>query len=227
LTSRLFRYLKKRRRSMVIQYIQDHMHQVSDVVRAVNECLSAWCDDDAARTQELATVVFQEENVADDLRREVAERARSPDLSTQAREDLVRLSRRVDFIANFCKAACRNIHLLANQEVPNSLRQSAHKISIILLKQVKLLEEVIDSLGVSSTSEDVEAANQAITEISQFEHEIDELYFQAKAQCLLLSEECSAAVLIIASDMLRNLENASDFTDGTAELVGTLLITDS
>ncbi|MFX0117284.1 MAG: DUF47 domain-containing protein [Candidatus Hodarchaeota archaeon] len=227
MTSRLFRYLKKRRRSMVIQYIQDHMHQVSDVVRAVNECLSAWRDDDAARTQELAIVVFQEENVADDLRREVAERARSPDLSTQAREDLVRLSRRVDFIANFCKAACKNIHLLANQEVPNSLRNSAYEMSELLLKQVKLLEEVIDSLGASSASETVEAASYAITQIGRFEHEIDELYFRAKAQYLLQSDEFSAAVLIIASDMLRNLENASDFTDGTAELVATLLLGDS
>ncbi|MFQ5978638.1 MAG: DUF47 domain-containing protein [Candidatus Heimdallarchaeota archaeon] len=226
MSSRLFRYLKKRRRSMVIEYIQDHAHQVKDVIRAVNDCLTAWCDDDAPRTQELATVVFQEENVADDLRREVTGKARSPDLSTQAREDLMRLSRRIDFIANFGKAATKNVHLLAEQAVPMSIRRSALEMSKLLLAQVQLLDEVIGALSVSATSEDVESADDYFAQIGQLEHQIDDLYFGAKATYIAKTEKCSAAALIIVSDMLRNLENASDFTEGTAELVLALLTTD-
>ncbi|MFW9915665.1 MAG: DUF47 domain-containing protein [Candidatus Thorarchaeota archaeon] len=227
MTSRLFGYLKKRRRTMVIEYIQDHAHQVTDVIRAVNDCLVAWCDDDAPRTQELAMVVFQEENVADDLRREVADKARSPDLSTQAREDLLRLSRRVDFVANFGKAASKNVHLLADQVVPMKIRQSALEMSKLLLTQVRLLEDVIDSLSASPPVEKIEEADDYFAQISQLEHQIDEMYFAAKANYISQSEKCTAAALIIVSDMLRNLENASDFTEGTAELVIALLTTDT
>lgn len=212
---------------MVIEYIQDHAHQVTDVIRAVNDCLAAWCDDDAPRTQELAMVVFQEENVADDLRREVADKARSPDLTTQAREDLMRLSRRVDFVANFAKAASKNVHLLAGQAVPMRIRQSALEMSNLVLAQVRLLEDVIDSLSASPSAEKIEEADDYFAQISQLEHQIDELYFAAKANYLSQSDKCSAAVLIIVSDMLRNLENASDFTEGTAELVLALLATDT
>ncbi len=227
MSSRLSRYLKKRRRSMVIEYIQDHSHQVTDVVRTVNECLVAWTEDDTPRVKELANIVFQEENIADDLRREVTEKARSPDLSSQAREDLLRLARRVDFIANFCKAASKNVYLLADKTVPTVLRQTALKMSNSLLEQVKILEDAIDTLGTTPTVNTNEQIDYFFKKISNLEHEIDILYFEAKAKYLELADQINAAILIILSDMFRNLENASDFTEGTAELVLAILATDS
>jgi hypothetical protein len=207
---------------MVMSGIRDHVRAVGDATSELNKAVTALCGSDPAKAMEALNRMLLLEQEADSLEERMSMELSKGDMEPKEREDLMRLVRRMDYIADWSKEAGMNLQLIleAGVKVPCSLWSHYHEMTIELERATKELRASIENLGIND-----EKAERHSREVERLEHVLDELYFVTKKE-ILFSDIDPRAVFLLR-DMLHGIENASDSCKDVADIIHILITSDA
>ncbi len=212
----------KRRESMVIRGLKDHVRAVGDATGELNKAVAALCNSDTEKAMEALNRMLLSEKEADNIEERVSMELSKGDMEPKEREDLLRLIRRMDFIADWSKESGMNLQLIleAKVKVPSSLWTHYHEMTIELERATKELRASIEHLGVNE-----ELADKHSREVERLEHVLDDLYFVTKKE--ILFSDIDPRAVFLMRDMLHGIENASDSAKDVADIIHILLTSEA
>jgi predicted phosphate transport protein (TIGR00153 family) len=218
----LLEWFGKRRESVVMSGIRDHIRAVGDAVSELNRAVAALYGSDKDRAMEALNRMLLSEQEADNLEARIATELSKGDMEAKEREDLMRLVRRMDYIADWSKESGMNLQLIleAGVKVPVSLWSHYHEMTIELEKAARELRASIENLGINE-----EMASKHSREVERLEHVLDELYFVTKKE-ILFSDIDPRAVFLLR-DMLHGIENAADSCKDVADIIHILITSEA
>jgi predicted phosphate transport protein (TIGR00153 family) len=218
------KWLETRRESRLYELYEIHLERVEETVSALCRCIEQWMGDNVHGVEELSETVADLEEQADHLRREITQGlSRRAIVDRWIGEDLIRISRRVDRVADHSKAAARNVYLLRNQPIPQEFREGAAGMAQTVFKEIKTLKAAIEMI---QEIVDVEKAMSLLESVEAREHEMDVLYFQMKEHYFNhLSESLTPQSLLILHALFHNMESAADVAEDAADIVRSILAT--
>jgi predicted phosphate transport protein (TIGR00153 family) len=212
----------KRRESLVIKGLRDHVIAVGDATAELNKAVTALCNSDKEKAMDALTRMLLSEKEADNIEERISVELSKGDMEPKERELLMRLVRRMDFIADWSKESGMNLQLIleAKGKVPVNLWTHYHEMTIELERTTKELRASIEQLGVNE-----ELADKHSREVERLEHVLDELYFVTKKE-ILFSDIDPRAVFLLR-DMLHGIENAADSCKDVADIIHILLTSEA
>lgn len=218
----LLEWFGKRRESMVIRGLRDHVLAVGDSTAELNKAVTALCNMDSEKAMEALNRMLLSEKEADNIEERISVELSKGDMEPKERESLMRLVRRMDFIADWSKESGMNLQLIleAKVKVPVSLWSRYHEMTVELERTTKELRASIEQLGVNE-----ELADKHSREVERLEHVLDDLYFVTKKE-ILFSDIDPRAVFLLR-DMLHGIENAADSCKDVADIIHILLTSEA
>jgi predicted phosphate transport protein (TIGR00153 family) len=212
----------KRRESLVIKGLRDHVIAVGDATAELNKAETALCNSDKEKAMDALTRMLLSEKEADNIEERISVELSKGDMEPKERELLMRLVRRMDFIADWSKESGMNLQLIleAKVKVPVNLWTHYHEMTIELERTTKELRASNEQLGVNE-----ELADKHSREVERLEHVLDELYFVTKKE-ILFSDIDPRAVFLLR-DMLHGIENAADSCKDVADIIHILLTSEA
>lgn len=218
----LLEWFGKRRESLVIKGLRDHVIAVGDATAELNKAVTALCNSDKEKAMDALTRMLLSEKEADNIEERISVELSKGDMEPKERELLMRLVRRMDFIADWSKESGMNLQLIleAKVKVPVNLWTHYHEMTIELERTTKELRASIEQLGVNE-----ELADKHSREVERLEHVLDELYFVTKKE-ILFSDIDPRAVFLLR-DMLHGIENAADSCKDVADIIHILLTSEA
>lgn len=218
----LLEWFGKRRESLVIKGLRDHVIAVGDATAELNKAVTALCNSDKEKAMDALTRMLLSEKEADNIEERISVELSKGDMEPKERELLMRLVRRMDFIADWSKESGMNLQLIleAKVKVPVNLWTHYREMTIELERTTKELRASIEQLGVNE-----ELADKHSREVERLEHVLDELYFVTKKE-ILFSDIDPRAVFLLR-DMLHGIENAADSCKDVADIIHILLTSEA
>jgi predicted phosphate transport protein (TIGR00153 family) len=218
----LLEWFNKRRESVVMNGIRDHVRAVGDATSELNKAVTALCGSDPSKAMDALNRMLLAEQEADSLEDRMSMELSKGDMEPKEREDLMRMVRRMDFIADWSKEAGMNLQLIleAGVKVPCSLWTHYHEMTIELERATKELRASIENLGINE-----QMAEKHSREVERLEHVLDELYFVTKKE-ILFSDIDPRAVFLLR-DMLHGIENAADSCKDVADIIHILITSEA
>ncbi len=218
----LLEWFGKRRESVVIRGMREHVRAVEDTVSELNKAVTSLCGEDQEKAKEAIGRLLLAEKEADNLEESINTELSKGDMEAKEREDLLRLIRRMDYIADWAKESAMNLQLIleANVRVPTRLWSRYCEMTKVLDMAAKELHASIDNLGVSE-----DKAQRHSREVERLEHVLDDLYFSTKKE-ILFSDIDPRAVFLLR-DMLHGIENSADSCKDVADIIHILLTSEA
>ncbi len=218
----LLEWFGKRRESVVMSGIRDHVRAVGDAASELNKAVTALCGSDPSKALDALNRMLLAEQEADSIEERMSMELSKGDMEPKEREDLMRLVRRMDFVADWSKEAGMNLQLIleGKVKVPCSLWSHYHEMTIELERATKELRASIENLGINE-----EMAEKHSREVERLEHVLDELYFVTKKE-ILFSDIDPRAVFLLR-DMLHGIENAADSCKDVSDIIHILITSEA
>lgn len=218
----MLEWFGKRRESVVMSGIRDHVRAVGDSASELNKAVTALCGSDSPKAMDALNRMLLAEQEADSIEERMNMELRKGDMEPKEREDLMRLVRRMDFIADWSKEAGMNLQLIleGGVKVPISLWSHYHEMTIELERATKELRASIENLGINE-----EMAEKHSREVERLEHVLDDLYFVTKKE-ILFSDIDPRAVFLLR-DMLHGIENAADSCKDVSDIIHILITSEA
>ena len=146
------------------------------------------------------------EKAADNVEIALVEELTRGDLPAKDREDFMRLASSGDMIADWLKVSGKNMSLLqeANVSIPHEVWLSFKEMTKNTLDCARALKTMIDAFGV-----EYERMLRARAEVKRLENVVDDQYFENRK--ILLKLFASPGIVLILSDLLTGIENATDY----------------
>lgn len=218
----MLEWFGKRRESVVMSGIRDHVRAVGDAASELNKAVTALCGSDPSKALDALNRMLLAEQEADSIEERMSMELSKGDMEPKEREDLMRLVRRMDFVADWSKEAGMNLQLIleGKVKVPCSLWSHYHEMTIELERATKELRASIENLGINE-----EMAEKHSREVERLEHVLDELYFVTKKE-ILFSDIDPRAVFLLR-DMLHGIENAADSCKDVSDIIHILITSEA
>jgi len=218
----LLEWFSKRRETVVMKGVRDHLRSVGDSVAELNKSVAALTKNDRKGALDALSRMMLSEKEADNIEEAMSDELSKGDMGIEERENLMRLVRRVDDIADWAKEAEVNLQLILEAEVkvPTGLWARYSEMTAVLEKAPRELLQAVESLGI-----DWEKANARSREVERLERVMDDMYFQIKKE-ILFSDTDPRAVFLLR-DMLHGIENSADSCKEVADSIHVILITDA
>jgi len=215
----LLDWLERRKESSVIKKAREHVGKVLDTAVDVDRAFSLLLAGRKAEVAECISRVELDEKAADNIEVSVFEELSKGDMDPKEREDLMRLIRRIDDIADWFKVGARNLELIMETgvEVPDSIWSAFKEMTKNSVDACRSLRITIEALG-----HDKDEVIRARAEVDRFEHVVDDLYFGAKKA--MVKDVKDARAVVVLNDLLVGIENATDSCKAAADSVYILLM---
>jgi predicted phosphate transport protein (TIGR00153 family) len=169
-----------------------------------------------------ADVLHKYDDEADRARKKIEGELTKGDLPPKIREDLLHLTRRMDSTMFHCKDASKDLEILTQGPVktPDGLWSLYKKMSAKLLECVKAMRNIILSL-IQAKMEETE---QWINQVEKLEHDVDVLYTSTQLEFMKYDKVIPTSVFLTLYDLLKEIEEAADSCEYTADQARMILI---
>ncbi len=221
----LVTWFRERRTTKIVNLFHEHIGKVIDTCYEFDLAMNKITDknlDENTRVDEAEAAfkrVLIQERSADLIKQSLFKEISRVKLDPKIREDLFKLINQIDPIANWVKAAAKNALILLELKMTfgQDLWGRFRTISEMILSSARLIRKMIDVLGI-----DDETLLNIRFEVETLEQSTDDLYFSIKKA--LLTENLSPQTILLAIDMLSDLENAADHAAGSADILYILVM---
>lgn len=207
-------WFKRRRESNVMKWAREHLKKVVDTLQELDNALGAIASGNEKEMEASLERLSMNEKAADKLEVMLFETLSRGEMEPKERQDMLRLVRGMDEIADWTKAAGRSLDIIVNTRiiVPPGVFESVKKIAMTAAECSRALGRSLNALGV----DDDEVLSQR-SRVEKLEHEIDDLYFEAKKDIVKRVEQGRGVLLL--NDLLTAIENASDTCKEAADML--------
>ncbi len=197
----------------LIKMVLDHASYCKDAASYLKESVESMVR--GLEAEKKIVEVERAEREADRLRREILDYLAEGALPPLSREDFVRLTERVDMIADWSREACRILKAL---DKPSCLA----KVGDTLIRLAEHAEEAAIKLyeAIGALSESLDEARKLVAEVER----IEDLGDKAYAECLTelsrhWSEINNPLVLVLIEDVENVVDAAEDASDVLEEII--------
>ncbi|HJX23039.1 MAG TPA: DUF47 family protein [Candidatus Bathyarchaeia archaeon] len=218
----LLGWLTKRRESQALKSMRDHLALTLSCADELSKAINSSDKGDYQEAEASIKRVSQMEKEADFLRRKIADELAKGELPSSDREDLMRLVRTIDWIADWSKDAARLLAILLPEfsKVPKGLKEISMEMATAIRSCVSVLADSINRLGKSS-KEVLDLGDQ----VERIEEKVDEQYEEARRLLAKIDEgDLKIGAVILLSEFLDSLENVADWCENTADEVRVIAV---
>jgi predicted phosphate transport protein (TIGR00153 family) len=183
-------------------------------VELLGKCIKNAIVDNKPELQNNFSLLEQKEHEADSMRRRITEELARGELPSDERASLMRLSRQVDWIADWSHEAGRILVMFDLSKMPNEVQDVSVEMcsttSECALRVADMVQKLMDG--------ELEASLKAADEVEQLEERVDDMY--QKARGILKDIETDGVhvgSIILLSQFLEAIENTSDHCEDTCD----------
>ena len=194
---------KARSIEMVRQATKMLVPSVEELMVCVNSAAAGKRDE----LESAFTRLHQLEREGDSLRRLIITELARGSLPVDERRSFMRLTRQIDWVADWCLEAGRLVRQAPLNKVSEETRRTAFEMCKVVKECVSGVQQCIDLL----TDKKVQEALDSADRIERLEEEVDDLYRNARG---LLSEisgpELTVGQIILMAEFMDAIENIAD-----------------
>jgi predicted phosphate transport protein (TIGR00153 family) len=194
---------KARSIEMVRQATRMLVPSVEELIVCVNSGAAGKKDE----LESAFTRLHQLEREGDSLRRLIITELARSSLPVDERRSFMRLTRQIDWVADWCLEAARLVRLAPLDKVSEETRRNALEMCKVVKECVSGVQQCIDLL----TDKKVQEALDSADRVERLEEEVDDLYRNARG---LLSEitgpELTVGQIILVAQFMDAIENIAD-----------------
>lgn len=150
----------------------------------------------------------------DSLRQQTFRELTNVAVSTEFREDLMHLVKRLDVMADFVKDSARSVIVLLETNVPNEIWSLSVRIAKALVESATALRSSIEELGT-----DPAKAKELAKKVNEIEGRIDKDYLATKKLFIQHGRQIDAGTLLILNNLIEFMEQAADVCADTADYI--------
>lgn len=215
----LLDWFTRRRESQILKMLRENAERAVMVASEFNDSVNSKAKDEITRH---ADVLHKYDDEADRARKKIEGELTKGELPPKIREDLLHLTRRLDATMFHCKDASRDVEILTQSSVkiPEGLWSHYKKLSAKLLECVSAMRKMILSLIQAKTEE----TEQDIIQVEALEHEVDVLYSGTKLAFSKYDETVPTSAFLNLYDLLKEIEDAADSCEFTADQARMILM---
>lgn len=213
------KWFARRRKSKVLDIAHRQMTLAIETVTELEKSLTAALNGNKEEAKASFERLFFTEHEIDELRRTVFEELTRGSMPLRDREDIMRLVRRLDVMADHVKDSARSVMVLLDAKVLREMWEKFVDISKDLVDCATNLREAIEKLGTEPSE-----ARELTKKIDEIEQRVDEKYLETKSLLIKHTDKMDCATLMLLKDLLESMENVADTCDDTADYVRILTV---
>jgi predicted phosphate transport protein (TIGR00153 family) len=211
--SELIKWFAKRKETKALTAVQRHLALTTGIVEDLEKAIRAATEGDLKEMQRCIERVASSEKEADELRRNVMDEISTGELSSDDREDLMDLVKRVDMIADWSRETSRVLGAIPMEHVPTSIKD----VSIDMVMSVKQCTVSLQKC-VNKMMTKPEEALQAADAVEREEEKVDDIH--EKARILLGKEDLPrAGVAVLIGQLFEAIEMIADSCEDACDQV--------
>lgn len=176
MSEKLSNWFIKRRETKTVQLMQAHLSLTTRAVEELDKAMQhklAHQDDLAERSIERLSTMEEE---ADSLRKGIALELTKGEIPSNERDDLLHLSRDIDWITDWSKEAGRLLRVAPVNRLPEELTKKAVEMSHVVKQTASAVRACIDCL-----SKEPRDAMRLADDVEDLEEKMDVLYAETRA----------------------------------------------
>lgn len=213
------RWFVKRRKNKILDIAYRQMTVALDTVNDLEKAIKAVMERDGRTARRMIERLFHVEEEIDGLRRTVFEELTKGTLPPQEREDIMRLVRNLDVMADYVKDSARNVLVLMDIDVPDELWKAFHDMSSHIVSTAAVLRESLRNLR-----ENPSMARAMSEKVEDEENKVDQKHLEIKSLLLKYGDKVNPATLLILKDLLDSMEEAADSCADTGDYIRVLTV---
>jgi len=212
---RSYSWFERRRKTEALNLAQNQIIKALDTTALLNKAMQNFLAEKREEAVQNIENLFKTEEDVDSLRREIfRELSNNGALSSESREDLMHLVKRLDTLADYVKDAARCLKMLADTNIPKELLENTGRMTSALVECATTLRTSIEKI-----SEDPIAAIEKAKEVERTEHEIDQNYLNTKPLFIKYAQQMNLGSIVIFDDLIEFIEQAADMCADTADYI--------
>jgi len=207
-------WLRARRTVKAVGLVLEHSIMTTMTVELLGKCIKDAIVDNKPELQKNFSLLEQKEHEADSMRRRITEEVARGELPSDERASLMRLSRQVDWIADWAHEAGRILVMFdlsqMSKQVQDISMEMCSTTSECTLRVADMVQKLMDG--------ELDASLKAADEVEQLEESVDDMY--QKARGILKDIETDGihvGSVILLSQFLEAIENTSDHCEDTCD----------
>lgn len=212
-----YTWFEKRRKTDALKLAQDQITKALDTATLLHKALQNAAEGREDEAKRCIDKLFTEEEEVDSLRQQAFKELTNVAVSTEFREDLMHLIKRLDVMADYVKDSARSITVLLDTTVPKEIWSLNVKVAEALVESATTLRSSIEKLGT-----DPAKATELAKKVNESETQIDKDYLATKKLFIKHGRQVDAGTLLILNNLIEFMEQAADVCADTADYISTL-----
>jgi predicted phosphate transport protein (TIGR00153 family) len=196
-----------RTKARSIEMVRQTTKMLVPSVEELIVCVNSGAAGKKGELESAFTRLHQLEREGDSLRRLIITELARSSLPVDERRSFMRLTRQIDWVADWCLEAARLVRLAPLDKVSEETRRNALEMCKVVKECVSGVQQCIDLL----TDKKVQEALDSADRVERLEEEVDDLYRNARG---LLSEitgpELTVGQIILVAQFMDAIENIAD-----------------
>jgi len=207
-------WLRARQTVKAVGLVLEHSRMTTMTVELLGKCIKDAIVDNKPELQKNFSLLEQKEHEADSMRRRITEELARGELPSDERTSLMRLSRQVDWIADWSHEAGRILVMFDLSKMPKQVQDVSMEMCSITSECTFRVADMVQKL----MDGELDASLKTADEVEQLEERVDDMY--QKARGILKDIETDGihvGSVILLSQFLEAIENTSDHCEDTCD----------
>ena len=209
-----YTWFEKRRKTDALKLAQEQMTKALDTATLLHKAVQNAAEGKKDEAKSCIDRLSTEEEEVDRLRQQAFKELTNVAVSTEFREDLMHLVKRLDVMADYVKDSARSVIVLLEANVPNEIWSLNVKVAEGLVESATTLRSSIEELGT-----DPAKARELAKRVNEIEGRIDKDYLATKKLFIKHGRQIDAGTLLILDNLIEFMEQAADLCADTADYI--------
>jgi len=212
-----YTWFEKRRKTDALKLAQQQITKALDTATLLHKAVQSAAQGKKEDAKTCIDKLSKEEEMVDSLRRQAFKELTNVAVSTEFREDLMHLVKRLDVMADYVKDSARSVTILLDTTAPSEVWSLNVKVAEALVESATTLRSSIENLGTDPTK-----AVELAKKVNEIEGRIDKDYLAAKKLFIKHGRQVDAGTLLTLNNLIEFMEQAADVCADTADYISIL-----
>jgi len=209
-----YTWFEKRRKTDALKLAQEQITKALDTATLLHKAVQNAAEGKKEEARNCIDKLSKEEEEVDSLRQQAFKELTNVAVSTEFREDLMHLVKRLDVMADFVKDSARSVTVLLETNVPDEIWSLNVKVAEALVESTTTLRSSIEKLGTEPAK-----AKELANKVNEIEGRIDKDYLATKRLFIKHGHQVDAGTLLILNNLIEFMEQAADVCADTADYI--------
>jgi predicted phosphate transport protein (TIGR00153 family) len=220
LSEKLLTWFGKRRQTKAVQLIQAHLSLTTRAVEELEKALEYKIQNKKDLAEASIGRLSRMEEEADSLRRDIAIELTSGEIPPHERDDLLHLSRDIDWITDWAKESGRIMLVAPVERLPQEIVKKGLEMMSAVKETANAVRTCIDQL-----SEKPKETMRLADNVESLEEKVDSLYMEIRSLYPAMDfSKLNPGEVFLIFELFDAIENITDWCENTIDQVRVLAV---